>query len=467
MSKTNRQTYTLQEGATKQLDTLVEAGPADGTRVKPIGTDSTKREVTIIEAGWGSSGYYPKAVLARDGATAFPKGTHMYMNHPTMTEDVEIPERKVEALAAVLTADPVMKGNALVAEAEVFQHWTPVVNAVADAIGTSIRAMGEHVHGEAEGKEGSIITALTEGLSVDFVTLPGAKGKVGPLIESAQARVHPPASALEEARNAANWLEARIHSDFTDTADYLFGQGYVTREERVALSSAIGDALEAFNSSVSSNLPQLLERDPYDDPEDTGETQVQETGRSGGDPTQEEAIVADDTKQLSELQESVDTLKKTVEELTESAKTEKEGRERAEDALVAERARNIVNEALVAEAEEGEDALPELPDRALARVKESVLGGKVPLDEDGKVDKERLVQKLHKGLREEAEYLGEGSDKGRVTGMGASPRETEVNETKGGTTTPTEATEAEGALKESLGRLGMSDKAATVAAKGR
>src|SRR5690554_7670050 len=41
----------------------------------------------------GSSGYYPASVLERDGATAFPAGTHIYLDHPTWEEDWQRPER--------------------------------------------------------------------------------------------------------------------------------------------------------------------------------------------------------------------------------------------------------------------------------------------------------------------------------------------------------------------------------------
>ena len=37
--------------------------------------------IKIIQPGWGSSGYYPKDVLERDGPNVFTKGTKMYINH--------------------------------------------------------------------------------------------------------------------------------------------------------------------------------------------------------------------------------------------------------------------------------------------------------------------------------------------------------------------------------------------------
>ena len=67
-------------------------------------------------------------------------------------------------------------------------------------------------------------------------------------------------------RNMAHWIESLIHRDFTVRADELFGDGRLTREERIALSSAIGSALSAFAADVESSVPHLLERDPWDFP---------------------------------------------------------------------------------------------------------------------------------------------------------------------------------------------------------
>src|SRR5690625_6670486 len=46
----------------------------------------------------GSSGYYPAEVLERDGARAFPAGTHMFLDHPTATQKYDHPERSAKDL---------------------------------------------------------------------------------------------------------------------------------------------------------------------------------------------------------------------------------------------------------------------------------------------------------------------------------------------------------------------------------
>lgn len=71
---------------------------------------------------------------------------------------------------------------------------------------------------------------------------------------------------LLEKANVGNWLEARLHSAFTNITDEMFGQGYLTREERIILSAAIGSALDTFNASVFDAAPHLYQRGPLDSP---------------------------------------------------------------------------------------------------------------------------------------------------------------------------------------------------------
>jgi len=58
-------------------------------------------------------------------------------------------------------------------------------------------------------------------------------------------------SAYSYKTTLSNVLEAAIHNVATDVADKLYGLGYMTRAERIALSNAIGDALEAYANADS------------------------------------------------------------------------------------------------------------------------------------------------------------------------------------------------------------------------
>jgi hypothetical protein len=162
--------------------------------------------VKLIAPGRGSSGFYSPEVLERDGPEAFPQGTKMYWNHPTEKELEERPERDLRDLAAELVSDARYEeegtdGPGLYADAKVFGDFKEAVDELAPHIGLSIHA-GGFVNEDAAGDDGQdgVVERIysTVGNSVDFVTLPGAGGKVVELFESARGRGKPPAPRKEE-----------------------------------------------------------------------------------------------------------------------------------------------------------------------------------------------------------------------------------------------------------------------------
>lgn len=171
---------------------LVESG--DGAMFVPLIERAVRRDGTIpikiIQPGWGSSGYYPAEVLERDGPKIFTRGTKMYWNHQTPSEEAERPEGDLNALAAELVTDARYQSNGpagagLYADAKVFENYKPAVDDLAPHIGVSIRAYGKATQGKIENREGPIIQELTKRKSVDFVTAPGAGGQIISLFEAA------------------------------------------------------------------------------------------------------------------------------------------------------------------------------------------------------------------------------------------------------------------------------------------
>lgn len=159
---------------------------------KAIRRDGTTR-IKLIQPGWGASGYYPAAVLERDGPSVFGEGTQMFWNHATPTEEVERPEGDLHELAAVLASPAAWEANGpagpgLYADARVFEGYQPHVDELAPHIGVSIRATGRATQGEADGRTGSIIEELTAARSVDFVTKPGAGGQIVEMFEAARGQ---------------------------------------------------------------------------------------------------------------------------------------------------------------------------------------------------------------------------------------------------------------------------------------
>lgn len=160
-------------------------------------TGDGKTLIKLIAPGLGSSGLYTSDVLQRDGPRAFPKGTKMFWDHDTAAEEASKPEGTLSRFAAVLDEDARWiadhkAGAGLYAPATVFENYRDEVNEMAAFIGTSIRADGSRRMGEYNGARVPIITELkpSNGINnrVDFVTVPGAGGKVLALFESARNR---------------------------------------------------------------------------------------------------------------------------------------------------------------------------------------------------------------------------------------------------------------------------------------
>lgn len=227
-------------------------------------------DVQIIEAGWNRSGskYYPADVLVRDAPIAFPVGTHAHLDHPTLSDEVERPERSLQTLAAVVAETPYSPdgGKTMRAKFRIFSPYATFIREAWENIGVSINADGSGRYGETEGRQGLLVEAITVGKSIDFVTKPGAGGRIISLLES--AREDAQTFALREARNVGAWLESRLHLSLTELADNMYGDGRLTRDERIALSSALSKGLQAYTAEVESLAPQLFQRDLWANPDE-------------------------------------------------------------------------------------------------------------------------------------------------------------------------------------------------------
>lgn len=234
--------------------------------------------IRLIKAGWSKNGtYYPAAVLKRDGAAAWPAGTHSFIDHASPAEDEERPVGSVAKLAAVQVEDARWDeaSQSLVAYYLPFEPWkTPILEMAraeaatgVQAIGVSIRAWVTGEHGTAEGRDGFIVDSIPQGRSVDIVTQPAAGGAILSVLESIQQQQVP----VTEASSIGTYLEARLHTYFTELADYMYGDGNLTRPERITLSGAVGDALAAFVTRIEADAPQLYKRSRWDDAPDEGE----------------------------------------------------------------------------------------------------------------------------------------------------------------------------------------------------
>ena len=170
-----------------------------------VASSGKKWNVKVIEAGWGSSGYYGAEMLAQFGPSVFTKGTKVYMNHPSLSEASDRPERDVHQLAGKLATDAYYNeaDKSLYADVEFYSHYAPIIKEMAGDVGLSIHAMGIAYNGEAEGREGSIVESLVADpfTSVDVVTVAGAGGKFVSLLESYKSKGDATVVAESETEN--------------------------------------------------------------------------------------------------------------------------------------------------------------------------------------------------------------------------------------------------------------------------
>jgi hypothetical protein len=215
--------------ATESGDPVAESAELTGDLVplveKAVGKDGTA-SIKIIQAGQGSSGYYPADVLKRDGPKVFTAGTQIYLDHPSVSEESNRPERSVRDLAGSLTGPAAWKedgaaGPGLYAPVRFLDSVAPHIEAIAPISGMSIRASGTAGTREVDGKKVRSIESIDVAHSVDVVTRPGAGGKVLDLIESARNRTSggttPPAEVdevdkaeFEATKTALSEAQARI-----------------------------------------------------------------------------------------------------------------------------------------------------------------------------------------------------------------------------------------------------------------
>lgn len=384
---------------------------------KAVGRDGLIR-LKLIAPGWGSSGYYSREVLERDIPRVFPAGTHMYWNHPTVSEDMERPERDLSDLAAVTVTAPVYEENGpagpgMYADGKVFGQYQPSVDDLAEHIGVSILGGGRFTDGEAEGKKGRLITEISSGRSVDFVTRPGAGGQIIELFEAAgRGQQAAEETSLEEAHNLAEWLESRLHLALTQIADDLFGDGRVTRDERKALSAAIGQALDAYHTALEASTPQLFKRRRWDEAPGSDDLMSESAGGTTPAGSDKETPMSD--QELKEAQAQIAQLT--------TAKADSDSKlAEAQAAIARLQEREILREArdfvagIVAEAE--------LPDVTKVRLV-AQLASNPPVNE-GRLDeaklKERCEAAVNEAKSELAAILGQFSGgSGQISGMGES-----------------------------------------------
>lgn len=143
-----------------------------------------KARVIIIQPGFNATKdrYYPKEMLQRDYKIF--EGVKMYADHPTPTEDRELPERSIRAWVATLNNVQVDESGVVTGDAEIIESWLKEKlsllqeKGLLNNMGISINAVGSGTKSKVDGVETVVIEKLVAARSVDFVTEPGAGGVV-------------------------------------------------------------------------------------------------------------------------------------------------------------------------------------------------------------------------------------------------------------------------------------------------
>lgn len=141
--------------------------------------------LTIIKKGFNETKgrFYPPETLARDYKIF--EGNKMYADHDTEEEQSARPERSIKDWVATLENVKVRASDgALVGNYTVIEPWFEAKLAKLrdagqlDKIGVSINAIGSATRQKVDGVETNFIERLVASRSVDFVTEPGAGGRV-------------------------------------------------------------------------------------------------------------------------------------------------------------------------------------------------------------------------------------------------------------------------------------------------
>lgn len=148
---------------------------------KPVDEDdgAGRYRIRIIAPGRGSTGMYTAPNLA-ESAPLFVPGTHMFFDHPTLSEDWERPERSIKDLAGVFESGAqIMADGSLEADIKVYPTANAVIKERWADIGVSINGWSV----DEIGPDG-VVPVLAGIQSVDFVTKAGAKGAILEVLES-------------------------------------------------------------------------------------------------------------------------------------------------------------------------------------------------------------------------------------------------------------------------------------------
>lgn len=212
--------------------------------------------INVITPGVGSSATYREEILARDAATAFPRGTKLWFKHPQEGEHAG--SRDPRDQWGVLDEDAAWspEAGAVQAPARVFKHWAPVVDSIGEDAELSVFVWAEV---DDNGEAAALLPHRTN--SVDMVSYAGRPGSgLDRKIEAAREAANEPGvtSASQEKENDMEKAEVEAILDAKLTPIVAFvnestankaaeAQAKVDAE---AIATATKGAIEKFRESM-------------------------------------------------------------------------------------------------------------------------------------------------------------------------------------------------------------------------
>lgn len=180
----------------------------------------------IASDTWGSSAYYPRDVLERDGSRVFTAGLAMYADHPKESDTWERPERSVSDMVGKLISDAVFEEGeepGLYADVEFYDSFVTRINELHEDVGLSVRATGLTEEAEMDGRYGPVLVGLLAADSVDVVTRAGAGGKLTSILESDREPAGRPINQTEGTQSVAELTKEDFEAFATELREAITG----------------------------------------------------------------------------------------------------------------------------------------------------------------------------------------------------------------------------------------------------
>lgn len=267
--------------------------------------DNATWKITLITPGKGSSGIYSEEMLRSTAASAFPAGTHSYVDHLKENESRN-PRDLLGVLAEAATYE---EGVGVVGKLKVFPHYSEFVDSVAAHTGMSIYAASE---GHKDEQGDYIVEALVPNVfnSIDLVSYAGRGGEITErLLESARATIDAPVSAPVAENGTATAGSRTPRNKETNGMD----------EAAVADLSAKVDSLVEGLSALSGVVTILVEaQTPVEPVEEVAEidfAQVAEQAVSAGLPSEARKVVYESVRNGKSIEDAIADQKALVESI--------------------------------------------------------------------------------------------------------------------------------------------------------